>query len=283
MQCSLPINASQLVLVLQYQPSGHRLQNHFHEVERKFLRVNSILTWSILSEKIYRILVLNFPRRLSFSLKTSGWNGKMSDSCVQGRFADTLLVLCPFFLGPHIVPITNIFCPASKCHGCQVYSVLKFSPLGNSHYLNIFWLAQKQISESGWNPAGNFNPVGEYVVDFCCRMWSMQWSWRDAWWGRARTSFEHSCCLHLFSSLTSVNSTLAWFPSCPSAQSSSPIPRTASPGVSQSLALSRLLFWLHTLFGGNAVHLHSSQIYPPSSELCLGVHSHIQVSIWNFF
>ena len=72
----------------------------FHKCswKRKFLLVNSIPTWFMLTENIHHILVLNFPRRLSFPSKTSGWNGKMFDFSVREQCADILLVWCSFSL-----------------------------------------------------------------------------------------------------------------------------------------------------------------------------------------
>lgn len=71
----------------------------FHKCswKRKFLLVNSIPTWFMLTENIHRILAINFPR-LPFPSKKSGWNGKMFDFSLQGQCADILLVWCSFSL-----------------------------------------------------------------------------------------------------------------------------------------------------------------------------------------
>lgn len=47
---------------------AYKTQFHEHSLKRKFLLVNSILTWFILGVKIYPILMINFPRRPSLSL-----------------------------------------------------------------------------------------------------------------------------------------------------------------------------------------------------------------------
>lgn len=77
--------------------------------------------------------------------------------------AGTLFILGPSSSFLHIIPVRNLLCLARECHGCQVYWFFIFSSR-NAHYLNISFLSQKQISQSGQNPAGNFNPGGKYAV-----------------------------------------------------------------------------------------------------------------------
>lgn len=97
--------------------------------------------------------------------------------------------------------------------------------------------------------------------------------------GRTPDEVEHvssaqSLCLHLLSLLSSVNTTLAKFPSS-SEHALSFIPWTTPLSVPSSLLASYLLW-------SNSVQFHSSQIYSSSVELSLGIQSHSQESIWNF-
>lgn len=87
----------------------------FHKCswKRKFLLINSIPTWFVLTENIYHILVLNFLRRLSFPSKTRGWSGKMFDFSVQGQRADVLLVWRSFSLPYMLLLQTNSAWPLS--------------------------------------------------------------------------------------------------------------------------------------------------------------------------
>lgn len=120
----------------------------FHKCswKRKFLLVNSIPTWFMLTENIHHILAINFPR-LPFPSKMSRWNGKMFDFSLQGQCADILLVWCSFSL-PYMLFLLQTY--SAWPLRVMVSSLLDFyTPPhphpGNSRYLNIFLLVQKQI------------------------------------------------------------------------------------------------------------------------------------------
>lgn len=118
LQCSLPMNVRQLVLVQEYHPGGIIYKTDFreHRLRRKFLLVGSILTWFMLSGNISYVCVMNFPWRWSFSLKTRRWMAKCQFA-VGFRLFFLFLACCSCW---------NLLCSVCKCHGYQVHCVFNF-------------------------------------------------------------------------------------------------------------------------------------------------------------
>lgn len=241
------------MLILQYHPGGHPLQNSFINVVGKG---NFYLSTAFLHDlcllKIYIISwFLIFPEDYpSPQIQVS----EMA-RCLIFPYKGTVQTYCWFdalFLFPTCCSYYKHILLGLQVSRCQVYWVFTSCPPPWKFMLfKCFLTCTKTKFRFIQNPADNFNSVGEYAIVICSRMWSIQWGWQDSWWGGAYIlcavclsplALFAVFCKHYTGQLPFL---FFWTLSLFYTMSYS----TAWTGIARLLALNLLLFLLHTLFG----------------------------------